>query len=48
VTNNPHDVGHGEMVAMLRELARVFLRLIAFSFAVLTIATLNGSQMIGG
>jgi hypothetical protein len=47
LSDNPNDIGHGEMVAMLRELGRVFLKLIGFSFAVLTIATLNGST-IGG
>ena len=48
MTDNPHDIGHGEMVEMLREFGRVFLKLIGFSFVVLTIATLNGSRMIGG
>lgn len=47
MTNNPHDVGHGELVAMVRELVGVFMRLIGLSFAVILIATLNGSS-IGG
>lgn len=48
MNENEHDLKHGELVQMMRELGRVFLRVLAFSFAVLTIATLNGSRMIGG
>jgi hypothetical protein len=47
LTENPHDVGHGELVAMVKEFAAVFLKILGFSFIVLTIATLNGST-IGG
>jgi len=43
-----NDLGAGEFGAMLREFAALFAKILAGVFIVLTIATLNGSQTMGG
>jgi len=48
VNDTENDLTRGEMVKILREFAGVFLRVLGLTFTVLIIATLNGSQMMGG
>jgi len=48
VNDDPNDLTRGEMAQMVRELGRVFTKVAGLVFAVLIIATLNGSQMTGG
>jgi hypothetical protein len=43
-----NDLTRGEFLAMLREFAALFVKILAGVFIVLTIATLNGSQTMGG
>ena len=45
--DDPNDLQRGEMVALMREAGAVFAKILAYTFVVLLIATLNGSQ-IGG
>jgi hypothetical protein len=47
MTDDPNDLQRGELVQLVREAGQVFARILAYTFAVLLIATLNGSQ-IGG
>lgn len=42
------DLTRGEMVEMLREFAALFAKILAGTFTVLLIATLNGGQTMGG
>ena len=44
---DPNDLQRGEMVQLVREAGKVFAKILSYTFLVLLIATLNGSQ-IGG
>jgi hypothetical protein len=43
-----NDFTRGEFAGMLKEFAALFVKILAGVFIVLTIATLNGSQTMGG
>jgi hypothetical protein len=45
--DDPNDLQRGELVQLVREAGQVFARILAYTFVVLLIATVNGST-IGG